>query len=251
MKSLLWSSLLSVLVFFFFSGVKAEDYLSKADALFEQGGMEHYRQAIEWYIKALESNPADFETNWKCARAYREYGEKAKRQNVEGWKDICARYGKEGMKYAQRASEKEPIRVEGHYYYGLNVGIYSDGVSILTALAEGLKDKTKGSLEKAYELDKTFRDGGPILALGRFWAIIPWPFKDKKKALNYYREYQKTKVFVDKDEGKIYLADLLLELGGEENVEEAKALLEVVLQSEERYFSDWAKRLQERIEWKR
>jgi hypothetical protein len=38
------------------------------------------------------------------------------------------------MKYAQKAGELDPAKPEGYYYYGLNVGIYSDGVSIFTAL---------------------------------------------------------------------------------------------------------------------
>ena len=225
----------------------AEDNLLKADQLYNKGGMENYKQAIELYLKALENNPNDYEANWKCARAYREYGNEAKKQNVEGWKDICAKYGKEGMKYAQRAIDQQPERPDGYYYYGLNVGIYSDGVSILTALAEGLKNKTQTSFEKTYELNKMYDDAGPILALGRFWAVLPWPLHDRKKALKYYREYQTTKYFEEKDEGKIYLSELLIKLGGEKNKEEAKILLEKVSQSDDKYFSDWAKRLLEKM----
>ena len=224
-------------------GLMADYNLSEADTFYNQGGMENYKRSIELYLKALEATPDNYETKWKCARAYREYGKKAKRQRIEGWKEICAKYGKAGMKYAQSAMEQEPKKPEGFYYYGLSVGIYSDGVSILTALAEGLKNKTQNGFEKAYELDKMYDEAGPILALGRFWAVVPWPFKNKKKALKFYREYQKTQYFTEKDEGKIYLAELLLDLGGEENKAEAKALLKEVAQSDEKYFRDWAKRL--------
>ena len=244
-------SVLSILILFgvliFPWSLMAEDDLFKADQLYKKGGMENYKQSIELYLKALEANPNHYETNWKCARAYREYGNEAKKQNVEGWKDICAKYGKEGMKYAQKALDQRPDRPDGYYYYGLNVGIYSDGVSILTALAEGLKDKTQSSFEKTYELDKMYDDAGPILALGRFWAVLPWPLYDKKKALKYYREYQATKYFEEKDEGKIYLSELLFKLGEEKNKEEAKSLLEKVSQSNDKYFSDWAKRLLDQI----
>ncbi len=247
MKGFLLGSLLSISVLIFPFGTRAEDYLSQADALFEQGGLENYKQSIALYLKALGANPDNFEANWKGARAYREYGEEAKKRNVEGWKKICAKYGKEGMKYAQKAKALQQNKPDGYYYYGLNVGIYSDGVSILTALAEGLKTKTQNGFEKAYELDKMYDDAGPILAIGRFWAVVPWPFKDKKKALKYYREYQATKYFADKDEGKIYLAELLLKLKGKDNKEEAKTLLEKVTQSDEKYFRDWANRLLTKI----
>jgi len=247
MKWFLLGCLVFPLVFISPMGLMAEDYLSEADARYEQGGMENYRRAIDLYLKALEADPNDYEANWKCARAYREYGEEAKKQDIEGWKDICARYGKEGMKYAQKAIERGPNRPDGYYYYGLNVGIYSDGVSILTALAEGLKNKTQGSFEKAYELDKMYDDAGPVLALGRFWAVVPWPFKDKEKALMYYREYEATEYFAVKDEGKIYLAELLLKLKGKGDEAEARDLLKKVAESDDRYFREWATRLLAKI----
>ena len=250
MKRLLfWCALFSILVFIHHPlDLMAEDYLSKADEFYEQGGEENYKRSIDVYLKALKENHNDYEASWKCARAYREYGEAIKRQAIEGWKKACAKYGKEGMKYAQKAIEKEPDKPDGHYYYGLNVGIYSDGVSILTALAEGLKSKTQSSLEKAYELDKMYNKAGPMLSLGRFWAVVPWPYKDKGKALKFYREYQKTRYFNEKVEGKIYLAEVLLELKGKGNEEEAKALLKKASRSDEKYFIDWAKRLLRKIE---
>jgi len=244
MKRPLLSILLCLLVSWFPLSLMAEDHLSKADKFFEQGGMDNFKRAIDLYLKALvEGEQDNYETNWKCARAYREYGKEAKQKGVEGWKDICAVYGKEGMKYAQKAMELKADNPDGYYYYGLNVGIYSDGVSILTALAEGLKNKTQRSFEKAYELDKMYDEAGPILALGRFWAVVPWPFRDNEKALTYYREYQTTRYFKEKDEGKIYLAELLLKMKGKENIEEAKSLLENVARSDEKYFRDWATRL--------
>jgi len=247
-RFLLCFVLFSVLVFIHPLGLMAEDYLSMADGLYELGGEDNYKRSIDVYLKALKENPNDYEANWKCARAYREYGEAIKRQAVKGWKKSCAKYGKEGMKYAEKAIEQRPDRPDCHYYYGLNVGIYSDGVSILTALAEGLKSKTQSSLEKAYELDKMYNEAGPMLSLGRFWAVVPWPYKDKKKALTLYREYQKTRYFNEKIEGKIYLAEVLLELKGKENKEEAKALLQKASQSDEKYFIDWAERLLGKIE---
>jgi len=240
------SGLLIVLSLLFFlspPGLMANDDLSEADTLYDQGGMKNYKRSIERYLKALAVTPDSYETQWKCARACRRYGREAKRQNIEGWKEVCATYGKEGMKYAQNAMELKPNRPEGFYYYGLSVGIYADGVSILTALAEGLKKKTQNGFEKAYELDKMYDEAGPILALGRFWAVVPWPFKNKKKALNLYREYQETPYFTGKAEGKVYLAELLLDLGGKENKSEARALLEEVAKTDEMYFRDWANRL--------
>ena len=222
----------------------AEDYLAEADKIFDEGGVENFKKSIELYQKAVEQQPDDYEANWKLARAIREYADKSRKKGVEGWKDICAKYGKEGMKYAQKAIELKPERPDGYYYYGLNVGIYSDGVSILTALGEGLKGKTQESFEKTYEINKLYKDGGPMLSLGRFWAVLPWPMTDRKKALAYYREYQQTEYFATNTEAQVFLAELLIQMGGDKNKAEAKGYVEKALQSDDPYFKDYAARLQ-------
>jgi len=247
-KFLFFGILFSIHILAYPLVLSAENFLPKADRLYEQGRMKYDNQSIDLCLKVLKENPNDYKINCKWARAYMKHGEKVKRQASEGWKEICAEYGKEGMKYAKIAIEQRPDRPDGHYYYGLNAGIYASGVGIFIALAEGLKNKTQRSLEKAYELNKLYNDAGPILALGRFWAVVPWPYKDKEKALKFYREYQKTRYFNEKTEGKIYLAEVLLELNESENKQEARVLLQQALRSDEKFFIDWAERLLKKIE---
>jgi len=229
-----------------FSLLAAND-VAEGDSAYSRGGIDGYEQAIALYEKALAENPDSYEANWKCARAYREYGNEAKSQKIEGWKDICAKYGKTGMQYAQKAIELEPNKPDGHYYYGLNVGIYSDGVSIFTALSEGLKDKTQTSFEKTYAIDKMYKEAGPMLSLGRFWAVLPWPMRDRKKSLQYYREYQATQYFADNLEAHFYIGEVLYQIGGDANKAEAKGLLEKAAQSEDPYFRDQAQELLTKI----
>ena len=237
---------LSIMILFPFC-LHAADYLAEADKLFDQGGLENYRQAIEFYQKALAENPDSYEANWKCARAHRAYGNAAKTQKKNGWKDICAKYGKEGMQYAQKAIALEPDKPDGYYFYGLNVGVYSDGVSIFKALSEGLKDKTQKSFEKTYDIDKMYKEGGPMIALGRFWQVLPWPMYDRKKSLQYYREYQATKYFADNIEAHVYLGELLIQIGGDKNKAEAKGYLEKAAQSDDPYYKDRAMELLSKI----
>ena len=232
-----------LLVIFFPLALMAADHMADADKLFDQGGLSNYKQAIELYQKAIAENPAGYEANWKCARAFREYGAAAKSQKVDGWKELCAQYGKEGMQYAQKATELDPAKPDGYYYYGLNVGIYSDGVSVFTALAEGLKDKTQSSFEKTYEIDKMYKEAGPMIALGRFWQVLPWPMRDRKKSLKYYREYQATEYFADNMEAHVYLGELLIQMGGDKNKAQAKGYLEKAALSKDPYFKEKAKEL--------
>ena len=248
MKRYIWGAAITAIFLVFPFWVAAVDDLAEADKIFDQGGLENYKKSIDLYVKAVEQQPDDYEAAWKCARAHREYADKARKKGIEGWEDICAQYGKAGMQYAQKAIELKPQRPDGHYYYGLNVGIYSDGVSILTALSEGLKGKTQQAFEKTYEINKMYKEGGPMLSLGRFWAVLPWPLRDRKKSLAYYREYQETKFFVTNTEARLFLAELLIQIGGDKNKAEAGGYLEQGLKSDDPYFKDWAKQLQTKLE---
>ena len=240
MKRLTISCLCILLVAVLPTGAMAADALAEADMLFDQGGLANYKQSIDLYLKAVNANPKSYEAAWKCSRAHREYGDEAKKQNIEGWKDICAQYGKKGMQYAEKASALEPEKPDGHYYYGLSVGVYSDGVSVFTALKEGLKDKTQTSFEKAYAIDKMYNEGGPMISLGRFWAVLPWPMRDREKSLQYYREYQKTQWFASNTEVQLFLAEVLIQMGGKKKKAEAKEYVQKALQSDDPFFRDWA-----------
>lgn len=206
------------------------DPMTRIDALLDAKGLDNFKKAIAACESILKSDPNNFEATWRCAKAYREYGEEAKKRAVRGWKDICAKYGKKGMKYAQKAIRLRPDKVNGYFFYGASVGIYADGKGLITALREGLKNKTQSNLEKAYRMDKNFEKGGTILALGRFWQVVPFPFTDKDKALKLYREFQHTKYFKDSIEGHIYFAELLGDMGSSmwganKNAREVKRLI--------------------------
>lgn len=220
------------------------DILSKADILIEKGGLDNCKQALDMCEEAVKKDPNSYRANWMAAEACREYGNEAKKLEGKDWKETCKVYGKKGMAYADKAIALDPKKVEGHYWYGMNVGIYSDGVSILTALKEGLKDKTQTSFETAYKIDKMYDKAGPIVALGRFWQVLPWPLNDKDKAMEYYREFQKTKFYKTpkSDEFNVYFAELLME--SSKTKDEAKALLEDVPKiSNDKYWNKRAKEL--------
>jgi len=221
----------------------AEDPLVEADALFEKGDITNISSILEsipLYIKAVEANPNSYEANWKCARAHREYANLNLEQESEDWEDICKKYGKDGMEYGEKAIEIEPDKVEGQYYYGLCVASYSDGVSILKALKEGLKGSTQDAFYTAYEIDKMFEDGGPMLAIARFWHQLPFPLRNKKRAEKYFNEHHES--FPDDPQGLVYFAELLID---RRKKDEAKPLLEKAVAGDEPYYSKWAERLLE------
>lgn len=228
----------------------AQPYMTKADYLLKKGGLANYKEAIELYLSALDNNYKDFELNWKLARAYYRYADAtiktyhpyAEPPVKKDWKKMCAGYSEKGMNHAKEAVEINPNRPEGYYYYVLNVGIYASSVSVLRAIIGGLKGKTQKNLEKSYQLDKMYDKAGVILGLGRFWSVLPWPWKDKKKALAYFHEYQSTGYFGSREEGPLYFAELLMQMGGESNKTMARAHLQNVAASGEKYFRNWTRR---------
>jgi len=231
-------------LFFIFSFTSlANDTIAQADALFEKGDITNTSSILEsipLYIKAVEANPDSYEANWKCARAHREYANLNLEQESEDWENICKKYGKDGMVYGEKAIELEPDKVEGQYYYGLCIASYSDGVSILKALKEGLKGSTQDAFYAAYEIDKMFEDGGPILAIARFWHQLPFPLRNKKRAEKYFDEHHES--FPDDPQGLVYFAELLID---RKKKDEAKPLLEKAVAGDEPYYIKRAKELLE------
>ena len=148
------------------------------------------KAAYENAVKLATAAPQDYTLNWQAARAARSYGDYLVVHQTTGWKETARAAAKEGMKYGEIAFNLNPSGIEGWYYYGLCVGTYSDCVSIVTALTEGLKGKTQMGFENAYKFDKTYDNGGPILALGRFWQVLPGiAGQDRKKAEKLFDEY--------------------------------------------------------------
>ena len=229
------------------SPLAAQDLLKQSDELFTKayynGGSQTHKAALDLTLKAMEVGEPGYEVYWRAARGCRSYAEEFKRENIMNesvWKPVCVRYGRMGMQYGEKATALNAQRVEGWLYYGLSVGNYADGVSMFTAVKEGLVNKTRQSFEKAYAIDKTFMWGAPLTALGRMWNILPWPLKDNKKALKYLREAQR--LVPDNPEGQVYLGLVLLESGDDKDQSEGKALLLKASKGRIPYFADWAKR---------
>jgi tetratricopeptide (TPR) repeat protein len=210
----------------------AEGAIAKGDRLFYFGGLINLLRSADLYAKASDADPKNYEAAWKASRAYRESCLESIGVGAGDFKATCRKFGKLGMKYGERAMATAPRRVEGNYWFGCSAGCYVEGVSVLTAIREGLKDKTRISFERAYAADKLYYDGGPIKALGRFWHVLPWPFGSSEKSLAYLREYQKR--FPHDPEGQVYLAEVLIDSG---NTGEARNLLRRAASSGEPFFS--------------
>lgn len=232
----------------------SENPVQRIDRLLEKGtserdrtsGLELMKESLDLCLACMEEKPADYEILWRCSRAAHQYAETARNLVVEGWEATCKEWGKRGMGIAEKAQGIAPGRVEAYFWQAACVGVYSDGTGVMTAVKEGFYKKSKNAMAKAYELDKSYNDYDPVFGSAMFWITVPFPLKSKKKALAYYREFEKNTAWtVRPDERRIYGASLLMDVKPEGYQEEAKGLLEKALAAPhlQKYYRDWAEEL--------
>jgi predicted Zn-dependent protease len=155
--------------------------------------------------KLASASPADrddFEVLWRAARLEVWLGDVAS--------DPAAKrtLGADAAALGRKALALRPARVEGHYYTALGVGIYCQGVGVLKILRERRDREFTEELDRALAIDPYFGQGGPLLAKGRYFFELPWPMRDVKKAIDYYRRVLAR--FRYQPRARLFLAEALL-----------------------------------------
>jgi hypothetical protein len=217
---------------------------------YKASGLDLFKESLDLCLTCMGERPDDYEVLWRCARGAHQYAETARNLEIDGWEGICKEWGKKGMEMAEKAQGIEPGRVEGYFWEAACVGIYSDGTGVMTAVREGFYRRSKTAMAKAYELDKSYNDYDPVFGSAMFWIALPFPLKNKKKALEYYREFEKSTTWTVRPYlRRLYGADLLMQVKPKGYKEEAKALLEQALQAPhlQKYYRDWAEELQAKL----
>ena len=87
------------------------------------------RQAADIWAARLRSNPKDFESAWKLARACYWLGASRARRRAQ------VRFSKRGIAAGRTAAALEPNRPEGHFWIAANMGALAESFG----LRQGLK----------------------------------------------------------------------------------------------------------------
>jgi hypothetical protein len=166
----------------------------------------------------LGKDPKSYDANWRMA-------------SILVWQadglpdgDEKAALGKQGWEIGDKAAQADPKRVEGQYYAGAGLGLYSEGVGIVKALSQGLEGKFRNYSLAALRTDRDFLDGAPLVLWGRYFFKLPWPKRDvgqSIKVLTNMLNKHPTNL-----RGKLYLADALLSDG---NKPEAKKQIDEIV----------------------
>ncbi len=148
---------------------------------------------------AYAIDPTRADASWRLARAYWWV---ARTQANRSIKKALATKANE---WAERAMRAAPQRVEGPYYEALSIGEYAATIGFIEAVRQGIGGRVERAALRAYELDRDFDGGGPMVVLGRFYFVLPWPLRDLEKSRRYLeelRQRQPTKLI-----GRYYLAE--------------------------------------------
>jgi tetratricopeptide (TPR) repeat protein len=132
----------------------------------------------------------------------------------------------QGIYHAKKAVQLAEDRPEGHYWLGINYGVYGEAKGILKSLS--LVKPIKEEMNKVLALNPSFDDGGADRVLGRVYHELPgFAGGSKKKALEHLLKSREMGPQVGLT--RIYLADTYLSL---DEIEKARQELEFVLAME-------------------
>ncbi len=216
--------LFTLLIFFSFTiplfSQEPEELIVQGDKLYaEMKDMATAQEARAKYQEAA-TKAGSYEAFWKLARILYYVGD-----NTESKKEKKIIFS-QGVYFAKRAVEMEPEKPDGHYWLGVNYGVFGETKGVLKSLS--LVKPIKEAMNKVIELDREYEDGGPDRVLGRVYFKVPGiAGGSKKKSLEHLL---KSKELGPNDAlTRCYLADTFLSL---KEVDKAREELEYVLSME-------------------
>jgi tetratricopeptide (TPR) repeat protein len=193
----------------------------QGDELFAQrGDLDKAKEGLIRYHDALARNEDPYAVYWRMAR-------------IEYWIGDHTADSKEkkrifemGINHAKKAVALDPKGVEGHYWLGVNYGVYGEAKGVLKSLA--LVKPIKEAMRKVLAVDPAFDDGGADRVLGRVYYELPGLFGgDKKKSLEHLLKSKEMGPQVGLT--RIYLADTYLAM---KDAAKAREELEFVIAME-------------------
>ena len=181
----------------------------------DQPGVEkELEQVVQQHLAA---EPRSFEANWRLSALYN-WTADAK----EG--DEKAALGKKAWDAGDRAIAANANDVHSHYNAAVGIGLYSEGVGIITALSQGLEGKFRDRILNALRLDKDYLDGAPQVVWGRYFFKLPWPKRDMDQSTKVLTEA--VRPHPRNLRAKVYLADCYAD---NDKVEEGTKLIRQVI----------------------
>ncbi|BEQ16649.1 TRAP transporter TatT component family protein [Desulfoferula mesophila] len=193
------------------------ELIAQGDALYAQrADLAKAKQAAGLYEQALKADPKSEAAAWKLSRTQYWVGMHApKEQKLAIFQS--------GVDAAKQAIAINPKSLPGHYWLGVNYGVYGSAKGIMESLS--LVDPIKNEMAAVIELDPNYEAGGPYRVLGRLYYKLPGLFGgDNEKAIEYLQTA--VKKGPHRYINQIYLAEVYFD---EDKGHEANQLLQAVI----------------------
>lgn len=194
------------------------DITMRADALYAaRAQLENVRASVELLEELAPRD--DFEIAWRLGRALFFLGQE------EARRDEAHRIHARGAAACERAVRAHPLRVEGHFWLGVNRALQAQTARKLKALALALR--AKRSLERAARINPAYHAAGPLRVLARLKHKLPRLFGGghKRARADFARAIELAPA---NTVTRVYFAEMLIDAGDTSN---ALTELEAVLNS--------------------
>jgi hypothetical protein len=100
---------------------------------------------------------------------------------------LKSRLGKEAWDLATQVLALRPDSPVASWYAARGVGAYMTNVPIPQILTRGLQGEFNRHLDAAVEKGSALDFGGPLIARARYFLRLPWPMRDRPKAITWVR----------------------------------------------------------------
>lgn len=199
----------------------AEELISQGDELYlKMKDLETAREAKSKYMQALPQVEHKYKVYWRLARIMYYLGDYTESKKEK------KRIFELGIYYAKKAVNLEPQKPQGHYWLGVNYGLYGETKGVFKSLS--LVKPIKEEMKKVIELDREYEDGGADRVLGRLYFKLPGiAGGSNQKSLEHL--IKSKELGPDDPLTRLYLAETYLAL---DQKEKAREELEFILNIE-------------------
>ncbi|MCB9554789.1 MAG: tetratricopeptide repeat protein [Deltaproteobacteria bacterium] len=131
----------------------------------EQQDQRTISRGLSAIHKALRLRGAKYACYWRLARGYFLLADQTTERQL---KLTSARWG---AAYARAAARLDQRRVQGHYYFALNMALIARATGDV-----GLVKTMADAAQRARQLDERYDETGPLIFLGKLYlSAPPWP----------------------------------------------------------------------------
>jgi tetratricopeptide (TPR) repeat protein len=138
----------------------------------DRANLASARRAADIWTEELKERPENFEAAWKLSRVAYWLGTHAPEPERRGFLE-------HGIRAAETARVLEPMRPEGHFWAGANMGALAESFGLRAGLK--YRKPVKEALETVLRLDPAFMEGSADRALGRWYYKVPRLFGGSNK----------------------------------------------------------------------